>query len=101
VFQGYGRPWGYRPNCCIAGYGAAIGGTGIAGALLRFLCGAGRKPLKDKMSTFNTIFRNHRDNIIGAAFIVAGVVALVWLLMSGPAHHVQHQVQATHNLQQV
>jgi hypothetical protein len=27
-----------------------------------------------------TIFRNHGDNIIGAAFIVADVVALLWLL---------------------
>jgi hypothetical protein len=36
VFQGYGRPWGYRPNYGIAGYGAAIG-AGIAGALLGFL----------------------------------------------------------------
>jgi hypothetical protein len=36
VFQGYGRAGGYRPNYGIAGYGAAIGGTGIAGALLGF-----------------------------------------------------------------
>jgi hypothetical protein len=52
------------------------------------------------MSTFNTIFRNHGDNIIGAILIVGGVVALLCLLVFGSTHHVQHEAQATHNIQQ-